>query len=89
MDKRERGLVYVFLDALSTNYTLFIHKHWDQVNQVTGERVPSMCPPHPPSSDSIDDILGTALEEDLDDAYRPINTARVHAVRLPYICWNI
>ena len=47
------------------------------VNQATGERVPSMCPPHPPSSDTIDDTLGLSAEEDADGAGRPINTARV------------
>ena len=36
-----------------------------------------MCPPHPPSSDTIDDTLGLSAEEDADGAGRPINTARV------------
>ncbi|CAM9968065.1 unnamed protein product, partial [Ectocarpus fasciculatus] len=50
------------------------------VNQSTGERVPSMCAPHPPSSDTIDDTplgMSAAAEEDADGAFRPINTARV------------
>ncbi|CBJ29526.1 outer dynein arm docking complex protein oda-dc [Ectocarpus siliculosus] len=51
------------------------------VNQSTGERVPSMCAPHPPSSDTIDDtplgMSAAAAEEDADGAFRPINTARV------------
>eukprot|EP00903_Cladosiphon_okamuranus_P010122 g9585.t1 len=47
------------------------------VNPATGERVPSMCPPHPPSSDTIDDTLGLSVEEDADGAGRPINTAKV------------
>lgn len=65
------------------------------VNQSTGERVPSMCPPHPPSSDTIDDTytlgVGSMSAEDdnvnaggtggpgADGAYRPINTAKVMA----------
>lgn len=56
------------------------------VNQATGERVPSMCPPHPPSSDTIDDTLGLA-EEDADGAGRPINTARVSSLLLPLLLW--
>ncbi|CAM9611440.1 unnamed protein product, partial [Scytosiphon promiscuus] len=63
------------------------------VNQATGERVPSMCPPHPPCSDTIDDtytqgVGGMSAEEENatvggaggagpDGAYRPINTAKM------------
>ncbi|CAM9835805.1 unnamed protein product [Pylaiella littoralis] len=47
------------------------------VNQATGERVPSMCAPHPPSSETIDDTFGMSAEEDAEGAYRPINTAKV------------
>ena len=57
------------------------------VNQATGERVPSMCPPHPPSSDTIDETLGTSGEEDADGAFRPIDTARVRRGRWGCSCW--
>ncbi|CAM9192722.1 unnamed protein product [Ascophyllum nodosum] len=46
------------------------------VNQATGERVPSVCTPHPPSSEKIDDTLGVTADEDADNAHRPIDTAR-------------
>lgn len=56
---------------------VLLRAHERQVNQTTGERVPSMCPPHPPSSDTIEDTFGMTLEEDADGGNRPIDTARV------------
>ena len=42
-----------------------------------------MCPPNPPSTDTIDDNLGMLVtEEDADGAYRPIDTATVRAMSL-------
>ena len=64
----------------------FRHGCFFQVNQATGQRVPSMCPPNPPSSDTIDDNLGVHVtEEDADGAYRPIDTARVRTVQLLWL----